>query len=123
RRIDRRTEVETFVLGLLDQHDGLERLDVIDALLFPLRRNLRLVRPVVELHLRDACDLTHLPEIELDLVEMLRQIDRLQEIDLPARRHRPPFHSPRVPCVSKVYNSRLISGRGSLEISPLRGTN
>src|SRR5204863_5792703 len=69
-RIDRRAEVEALVLGLLDQHHGLERIDVVDPLLLALGRDLRLVRPVVELHLRDARDLANLAEIELDLVEL-----------------------------------------------------
>src|SRR5215831_18940716 len=78
--LDRRAEVETLVLGLLDQHHGLERVHVVDPLLLALGRDLRLVRPVVELHLGDACDLAHLAEVELDLVEVGRDIDRLQKV-------------------------------------------
>src|SRR5215831_2939301 len=78
--LDRRAEVEALVLGLLDQHHGLERVDVVDALLVALGRDLGLVRPVVELHLRDAGDLTDLPQVELDLVEVLGEVDRLEEI-------------------------------------------
>src|SRR5207249_7705395 len=65
--VDRGAEVEALVLRLLDEHDRLERLDVVDPLLLALRRDLRLVRPVIELHLGDACDLADLAEIELDL--------------------------------------------------------
>src|SRR5437588_7885500 len=83
RRVDRSAEVEPLVLGLLDQHDRFEGLDVVDALLLALGRNLGLVRPVIELHLRDARDLAHLPEVELDLAEMLSEVDRLEKIDLP----------------------------------------
>src|SRR5207253_2509609 len=50
-------------------------------------RDLGLVRPVVELHLRDPGDLADLPEVELDLVEMLCQIDGFEKIDLPAACH------------------------------------
>src|SRR5581483_5345011 len=87
RRVNRRAEIETLVLRLLDQHHRLEGLDVVDPLLLPLGRNLGLVRPVVELHLRDHGDLTDLSEIELDLVKMLRQIDGFEKIDLPADCH------------------------------------
>src|SRR5215210_3227733 len=80
RRRDRGGEVEALVLGLLDQHDRLERVDVVDALLLALRRDLGLVRPVVELHLRDPGDLTDLAQVELDLVEVLGQVDRLEEV-------------------------------------------
>ena len=69
--VDRGAEVHALVLGLLDQHHGLDRVHVVDPLLLALRRDLRLVRPVVELHLRDAREATHLAEIQLDLVEML----------------------------------------------------
>src|SRR5581483_1222976 len=85
--VDRRAEVQALVLRLLDEHHGLERVDVVDPLLLALRRDLRLVRPVIELHLRDARDLAHLSEIELDLVEMLGQVYRFEKIDLPADRH------------------------------------
>src|SRR5439155_24450473 len=85
--VDRGAEVQALVLGLLDQHHRLERLDVVDPLLLALGGDLRLVRPVVELHLRDAGDLAHLAEVELDLVQMLREIDRLEKIYLPAYRH------------------------------------
>src|SRR5579884_2327071 len=88
RGVDRRTEVETLVLRLLDQHHRLERVHVVDALLLALGRDLRLVRPVVELHLRDACDTAHLPEVELDLVQVFCEIDRLQQVDVPRVRHR-----------------------------------
>src|SRR5204862_663747 len=83
RSVDPRAEVQALVLRLLDQHHGLERLDVVDALLLALSRDLGLVRPVIELHLRDARDLAHLAEVELDLAEMLSEVDRLEEIDLP----------------------------------------
>src|SRR5436309_2079987 len=85
--VDRGAEVQARVLCLLDQHHRLERLDVVDPLLLALGGDLRLVRPVVELHLRDAGDLAHLAEVELDLVQMLREIDRLEKIYLPAYRH------------------------------------
>src|SRR5207249_8617058 len=75
-----------------DQHHGLERVDVVDALLLALCRDLGLVRPVVQLHLGDASDLAHLTEIELELVEMLGQIDRLEEVDCPVVRHSALFH-------------------------------
>src|SRR5262249_872592 len=75
--LDRRAEIQAFVLRLLDQHHGLEGIHVVDALLLALRRDLSLVRPVVELHLRDAGDLANLTEIELHLVQMLGQVDRL----------------------------------------------
>src|SRR5579862_647219 len=78
RRVDRGAEVQALVLGLLDQHHGLDRIHVVDALLLALGRNLRLVRPVVELHLRDAGDAAHLTEIKLDLVQVLGEIDRIQ---------------------------------------------
>ena len=54
-------------------------------LLLALRRDLRLVRPVVELHLRDARDLADLAQVELDLVEVLGEVDRFEQIDLPRR--------------------------------------
>ena len=63
-------------LRLLDQHHGLDRVHVVDPLLLALGRDLRLVRPVVELHLRDAGEPAHLAEVELDLVEMLCEVDR-----------------------------------------------
>src|SRR5205823_2151699 len=85
--VDRRAEIETLVLGLLDQHHGLERVDVVDPLLLALGRDLRLVRPVVELHLRDAGDLAHLTEVELNLVEMLGEVDGLEEFHVLAVRH------------------------------------
>ena len=53
-RVDRGAEVQALVLRLLDQHHGLDRVHVVDPLLLALGRDLRLVRPVVELHLRDA---------------------------------------------------------------------
>src|SRR5437870_13251441 len=64
-----------------------EGVDVVDPLLPALGGDLRLVRPVVELHLRDPGDLADLPEVELDLVEMLCQIDGFEKIDLPAACH------------------------------------
>ena len=88
--LDRGAQVQALVLGLLDQHDGLERLDVVDPLLLALRRDLRLVRPVVELHLRDAGDLADLAQIELDLVEMLREVDWLENVDLCVVSHADP---------------------------------
>ena len=51
---DGSAEVQALVLRLLDQHDRLERVDVVDPLLVSLRRDLSFVRPVVELHLRDT---------------------------------------------------------------------
>src|SRR5213082_3783891 len=87
RRFDRRAEVQALVLRLLDQHHGLEGVDVVDPLLPALGGDLRLVRPVVELHLRDAGDLADLTQVELDLVEVLREIDGFEKIDLPAYRH------------------------------------
>jgi len=89
--LDGGAEVQTLVFGLLDQHHGLDRIHVVDALLPALGRNLGLVRPVVQLHLRDAGDLAHLAEIELDLVQVLGEIDGLQEIGLRAWRHTPPL--------------------------------
>src|SRR5439155_26459880 len=77
RSLDRRPEVQPLVLGLFDQHHGLDRVHVVDPLFATLRGNLSLVRPVVELHLRDACDLANLTQVELDLVQMLRKIDWL----------------------------------------------
>src|SRR6266542_4211963 len=90
RGVDRCSEVQTLVLGLLDQHDRLERVDVVDPLLLALGRDLRLVRPVVELHLRDPRDLAHLAQVQLHLVEVLSEINRLEEIDLSAYWHREP---------------------------------
>ena len=87
RRVDRRAEVQALVLRLLDQHHGLDGVHVVDPLLLALRRDLRLVRPVVELHLRDAGDRAHLAEVELDLVEMLGQVDRLEQVDVLGVRH------------------------------------
>src|SRR6266536_4490441 len=63
-RVDRGAEIQTLVLGLLDQHDRLEGIDVVDPLFFALGGDLCLVRPVVELHLRNARDLADLTEIE-----------------------------------------------------------
>ena len=71
RRVDRGAEVQALVLALLDQHHRLDRVHVVDPLLLALGRDLRLVRPVVELHLRDAGEPADLAEVELDLVEML----------------------------------------------------
>src|SRR5213082_1385015 len=82
--LDRRAEVQTLVLRLLDQHHGLERVDVVDALLLALGRDLGLVRPIVELHLRDPGDLADLAEVQLDLVEVLSQIYWLEKIYLSA---------------------------------------
>src|SRR5581483_1737311 len=87
RSVDRRSEVETLVLRLLDQHHRLERVHVVDPLLLALRRNLRLVRPVVELHLRDSRNPADLAQVQLDLVEMFREIDWLQQLDLPRVGH------------------------------------
>src|SRR5205085_5786471 len=70
RSLDRRAEVETLVLRLLDQHDGLEGLGVVQPLLAAARRDLRLQRPVVELHLGDPGDAADLPERQLELVQM-----------------------------------------------------
>src|SRR5215210_3180480 len=89
--LDRGPEIEALVLGLLDQHHSLERLDVVDPLLLALRRDLRLVRPVVELHLRDARDLADLPEVELDLVQVLREVDGLENVHLCVVSHADPF--------------------------------
>src|SRR5207344_676632 len=50
------------------------------ALLPPFGRDVRLVRPVVELHLRDSRDLADLAEIELELVQMLGDIVRFEEL-------------------------------------------
>src|SRR3954454_18197901 len=85
--LDRRAEGQTLVLRLLDQHHGLERVDVVDALLLALGRNLRLVRPVVELHLRDPCDLADLAEVELHLREVVCEIYRFKQVHLSADRH------------------------------------
>src|SRR5215468_11972322 len=85
--LDRRAEVEPLVLGLLDQHHGLERVHVVDPLLLALGRDLGLVRPVVELHLRDAGNRTDLAEVQLDLVEVLSEVDRLEELDVLGVRH------------------------------------
>src|SRR4051812_39042329 len=87
RRLDRGAEVQAFVLCLLDQHHSLEGVDVVDPLLLALRRDLRLVRPVVELHLRNPGDRAALAEVQLDLVEVVHQIDGFEKIDLPADRH------------------------------------
>src|SRR6266511_3627109 len=94
RRLDRRGEVEALVLALLDQHDGLDRVHVVDPLLLALRRDLRLVRPVVELHLRDARHLAHLAEVELDLVEVLRDVYWFKQIDMPRDSHIHTFFDP-----------------------------
>ena len=90
-RFDRRAEVQALVLGLLDQHHGLERLDVVNPLLLAFGRDLGLVRPVVELHLRDPGDLANLAEIELDLVEMLGEVDGLENVHLCVVSHADPF--------------------------------
>src|SRR2546421_2175332 len=89
-RLDCRTEVQALVLGLLDQHHGLERVHVVDALFLTLGRNLGLVGPVVQLHLRDPRDLADLAQVELDLVEMGGNVDRLQEIGRLFVHHRLP---------------------------------
>src|SRR5262249_44225112 len=86
-RVDRRAEVEALVLGLLDQHHGLERVDVVDPLLLALGRNLGLVLPVVQLHLRDPGDLADLTQVELNLVEVLGEVDRLKELNVLAVGH------------------------------------
>src|SRR5207302_1502106 len=93
RSVDRRSEVQPLVLRLLDQHYGLERVDVVDALLLALRRDLGLVGPVVELHLRNSRDLANLAEIELELVEVRREIDRFEKVDLPCESHTRTFFS------------------------------
>src|SRR5205085_523494 len=85
--VDRGAEVEAFVLRLLDQHHRLDRVHVVDPLLLALRRDLRLVRPVVELHLRDARKPAHLAQVELDLVEVLCEIDWLEQIYVLGIRH------------------------------------
>ena len=90
RRLDCRTEVEALVLRLLDQHHGLERVDVVDALLLALGRDLRLVRPVVELHLGDAGDLADLAQVELHLVEVVCQVYGLKKVYLSADSHTMP---------------------------------
>jgi len=54
---------------LLDQHDRPQRFDVVEPLLVPLRGNTRLVRPVVELHLRDPRRPADLTDRELDRLE------------------------------------------------------
>src|SRR5262249_29082924 len=90
RGLDRRAEVEALVLRLLDQHHRLESIDVVNPLLLALRRDLRLVRPVIELHLRDAGDLADLAQIELDLREVLGEIYRLKKVHLPADSHTHP---------------------------------
>src|SRR5262249_9519246 len=64
-----------------------EGVHVVDALLPSLGRDLRFVRPAVELHLRDAGDLTDLAQIELDLVEVLREVDRLEQVYMSRHRH------------------------------------
>src|SRR5919201_604366 len=87
RCVHRSAEAQALVLRLLDQHDRLERVDVVDPLLLALRRNLRLVRPVIELHLRDTGDLADLPQVELDLVQMLDEVDRLEEGHFSAHWH------------------------------------
>src|SRR5205809_7310664 len=86
-RLDCRAEVQALVLGLLDQHHGLERVHVVDALLLSLGGDLGLVRPVVQLHLRDPSHLAHLAEVELDLVQMIDQVYRFQEVNLSRERH------------------------------------
>src|SRR5918912_600759 len=121
--LDRRAEVQALVLRLLDQHDGLERADVVDALLLARRRDLGLIRPVVELHLRDPGDLAHLAEIELDLLEMLGEIDRLQKVDVSADCHRV-LESSRVTVTPRLesYKGSTCAWEGhSAEISPFRG--
>src|SRR5262249_54275055 len=80
--VDRSAEVESLVLRLFDQHHGLERIDVVDPLLLALRWDLSLVRPVVELHLRNAGDLTDLAQGEHDLAQVLGEVDRLEEVYL-----------------------------------------
>src|SRR2546421_5337435 len=88
---DRRAQVQSLVLRLLDQHDRLERVDVVDALLLTLCRDLRLVRPVVQLHLRNPCDLADLPEIKLHLRQMIGEIYRFKEVYLPTDSHEMPL--------------------------------
>ena len=78
RGLDRRAEAHSLVLALLDQQHRLDRVDVVDPLLLALGRDLRLVRPVVELHLRDAGEAANLAQVELDLVEVLGHVDRLE---------------------------------------------
>jgi hypothetical protein len=48
---------------------------------------LSLVRPVIELHLRDAGDLADLPQVQLNLVEVIGEVDGLEEVDLSADWH------------------------------------
>src|SRR4029079_10798268 len=67
--------------------DRLDRINVVDPLLLALRRDLGLVRPVVELHLRDACDLSDLTQIELDLLQVLGQIYRFKQVNVPWNCH------------------------------------
>src|SRR4051794_33483168 len=43
RGVDRGAEVQALVLGLLDQHHGLDGVHVVDPLLLALGRDLRLV--------------------------------------------------------------------------------
>src|SRR3954451_14065995 len=119
---DRRAEGQTLVLRLLDQHHGLERVNVVDALLLALGRNLGLVRPVVELHLRDPRDLADLAEVELHLVEVLCEIYRFKQVHLSADRHIDTF-SPvgSNPLRSSYRALPLVCEEGSAETSPERG--
>src|SRR6266545_7467297 len=123
RGVDRCSEVQTLVLGLLDQHDRLERVDVVDPLLLPFGRDLRLVRPVIELHLRDARDLADLAEVQLDFAEVLGEVDRLEKVYLPADCHIVALFFRwvvRTPCFKGIPRFFVIWKR-QIQILPLLG--
>ena len=79
-RVDGGRQREAAVLRLLDQEHGLDRGHVVRALLAAVGRDLRLLRPVVELHLRDAGDLADLAERQLQPEQMVAHVDRLEEV-------------------------------------------
>ena len=87
--------------------------DVVDPLLLALGRDLRLVRPVVELHLRDAGDPADLAEVELDLVEMLGEVDRLEDVDLLVVSHTDPFSTMRSRPPETIYTLFPRLGKGN----------
>jgi len=78
RRGDRRAEIEPLVLRLLDQHDRLQSVGVVEALLASARRDRRFDGPVVELHLGDPRDAADLAERELQLVEVPGEVERFE---------------------------------------------
>src|SRR4051794_10104574 len=118
RGLDGGTKVQALVLGLLDEHHGLEGVHVVDALLLTLGRDLGLVGPVVELHLRDPGDLAHLAEIELDFLEVLGEVHRLQKVDVSADWHHVLKSSAGRPLDLRVIKGGIAFGKGTLPKSP-----